>query len=242
MKLKIMTFNVQHMRDYNFKHSDNIDMDKFAGYISSHGADIVGMNEVRGKGAVPEYDDQTDIVGEKAGYPYRYFARAIMVGGVNPYGNALLSHHEFTAETIAIPDPTEKEPDGRYFESRCVLKAEFCFGEKKLTVLTCHFGLNPSEAKNAVKTVCDIADSCKTPIVLMGDFNLTPDSPILDPIRTRFSDTEELLGEGKHYTYPSDGATMKIDYIFLKDAKGLSAKINNDIVSDHYSMETVIEL
>ena len=77
--------------------------------------------------------------------------------------------------------------------------------------------------------------------MLMGDFNLTPDSPMLAPIRERFEDTEPLLGEGDHCTFPSDKPKMKIDYIFTRGVRVVSAHINNDVVSDHCSIQAEIE-
>lgn len=242
MKLKIMTFNVQHMRDFHYKDKDNIDFEFFGSYIRSKSPDIIGLNEVRNAGESERYVDQVGIVGGIAGMEHRFFAEAIKVGGKNPYGNGMLSGHPFEAQVVPIPDPDDRKAGGT-FESRCVLKASFVFEGKTLTVLSTHFGLNPSEAINAAKTVCDIADSTDGPMILMGDFNLTPESPILDPIRQRFQDTEHMIpGDGNHYTYPSDAPTGKIDYIFTRGIDVSSADINRDIVSDHYSLTATIEL
>lgn len=242
MKLNIMTFNVQHMRNYNFKNEDRIDFDTFASYIAGKNPDIIGLNEMRSKGDSPDYDDQVGIVGGKAGYEHVYFAEAIRFGN-NPYGNAMMSHYPFEAQTVLIPEstPEEKAIEKTGYEIRCVLRADYDFGGKKLTVLTAHFGLAPSEAIHGAETVCALADSIDNPIVLMGDFNITPDSPALAPIRERFEDTELLLGEGDHYTFPSDKPEMKIDYIFTRGVKAISAHINNDVVSDHCSIQAEIE-
>ena len=243
MKLNIMTFNVQHMRNYNFKNEDRIDFDTFASYIAGKNPDIIGLNEMRGKGDSPVYEDQVGIVGGKAGYEHTFFAPATLMGGSNPYGNAMMSHYPFTAENIIIPDPTEEEKsiEKGWYETRCVIKSDFSFEGRALTVVATHFGLNPSEARHAVETVCKIADATENPIVLMGDFNLKPDSPMLAPIRERFEDTEPLLGEGDHCTFPSDKPEMKIDYIFTRGVRVVSAHINNDVVSDHCSIQAEIE-
>ena len=243
MKLNIMTFNVQHMRNYGFKNEDRIDFDTFASYIAGKNPDIIGLNEVRGKGDSPAYENQVSIVGKKAGYGHTFFAPAILVGGSNPYGNAMMSHHPFTAEKVLIPDPTEEEKSAEkgWYETRCAVKADFSFECRVLTVIATHFGLNPSEARHAADTVCKIADGTENPIVLMGDFNLRPDSPLLAPIRERFEDTEAFLGAGSHCTFPSDKPGMKIDYIFTRGVRVLTAHINNDVVSDHCSMQAEIE-
>jgi endonuclease/exonuclease/phosphatase family metal-dependent hydrolase len=159
---------------------------------------------------------------------HAYFAKAIDVEGCNPYGNAILSRIPFkSVETIPIPDP-ERRPGGKYYETRCLLKAKLVNG---LTVLVTHFGLNPEEQENAVATV--LANLEEEKCVLMGDFNLTPDSPLLAPIRARMKDTADLFPQEKG-SFPSDAPRCKIDYIFVTpDLCTLSADIPAIVASDH---------
>ena len=89
--MKIMTFNIQHCASY--LENGKIDFSLFAETIRKSGADIVGLNEIRGKGEASDYEAQTEILASLSGMPYSYFARAIMVRGQNPYGNALLSKY-----------------------------------------------------------------------------------------------------------------------------------------------------
>ncbi len=240
MKCKVMTFNVQHFRNYNYPKENRVDLDFFANYVLSKNADIVGLNEVFNSGP-PEYQKQVFRVAEKAKYGHAYFAEAIKLSKTMGYGNALMSKYPFTGESILVPDPMESELNGRYAETRCVLKAEVDLGEKKLTVLSCHFGLNDAEARNAVRTVCEIADSCKTPMLLMGDFNFPPDSPILAPLFERFENTEDFFGR-ENATFPSDKPKIKIDYIFVRGVKVLQASIQREVISDHCPIVAEIEI
>ena len=157
-----------------------------------------------------------------------YFAPALQVGNDGPYGNGLLSRLPILkAETIPIPDPEPHGYDG-YYETRCVLKAEL---EGGINVLVSHFGLNPDEAENAVKTVINSlpAEKC----ILMGDFNLTPDSDILAPIRKRMKDTADAF-DCKKRSFPSDAPEIKIDYIFVSpDIEVTEADIPPIVASDH---------
>ena len=242
MKLNVMTFNVQHFRNYNLRPDNIIDIDLFANYIKKFNPDIIGLNEVNMNGRTPAYDKQLYVLADKAGYENKYFAEAIKLSGKYAYGNGMLSHYKFNAETIIIPDPDKSELNGEYAETRCVLKADYDFDGKKLTVLSCHFGLNIAEERNAVKVVCDIAKSCNNPLILMGDFNSTPDSEVLKPLFETFVDTEPLMDGENHFTFTSDNPYMKIDYMFLRgDIKALSSQINRDIVSDHFSIISTVE-
>ena len=67
----------------------------------------------------------------------------------------------------------------------------------------------------------------------MGDFNLMPDSPLLDPIRARMKDTADVFTSPK-LSFPSDNPYRKIDYIFVShDIKIVSADIPAIVASDH---------
>ena len=223
--MKIMSFNTQHCMDYINK---RIDFHLIAEAILGEGADIVGLNEMRGEGVHPEYTAQTEALSALTGMEHYYFAEAIRVGGDNPYGNAILSRSPILrCETVAIPDPEPRRYNG-YYESRCVLRAEL---ENGLTVLVTHMGLNPDEQENAVKTVLSLIKDEKC--ILMGDFNVTPDDPVLAPIRERMRDTAELFKEEK-LSFPSDKPYQKIDYIFVsRDLILTDADIPSVVASDH---------
>lgn len=235
MYLKVMTFNIQHCENFN---TGKIDFDFFADAIRSTQADIIGLNEVRGKGKGKNYDAQAEILAGKLGFNY-FFAPAINLFGEGPYGNAILSRYPIkSAEIIAIPDPSEKKYKG-YYETRCVLKAVIDVGYD-LTVLVTHFGLNPDEHENASETVTDslLPEKC----LLMGDFNVQPDSVYLNPVREKMNDTADSF-HSVLYSFPSDKPDKKIDYIFTsKDILTVTADIPAMVVSDHRPYTAVIKI
>ena len=237
MKITVMSFNVQHCENFR---THVIDYDLMVKTIRDFDADIIGMQEIRGQGTWDDYEPQAQILADKLGY-YYYFAKAIDVGGVpNPYGNALLSRYPILdAVTIPVPDPIERLPGKRYYESRCLLKAKIDVGEG-LTVCDIHFGLNPDEQQNAVDTV--MANVASERCVLMGDFNVRPENPVLNPIRGLLFDTAELF-EGERMSWPSDEPRTKIDYFFAtKDINVLSADIPAVVASDHRPYVVELEL
>ena len=84
---------------------------------------------------------------------------------------------------------------------------------------------------NAVKILLENLPDEKC--VLMGDFNVTPDNPVLDPIKEKMIDTATYFDEPK-LTFPSIDPYKKIDYIFVsKDIKVNSADVPDLAVSDH---------
>lgn len=222
--MKIMVYNTQHCLNYITR---QIDFELIAGIIKDYGADIVGLNEIRNVGMQEDYQDQAKILADLAGYDYHYFAQAIKFSGVNPYGNVLLSKNPIVqAQTILVPDPP-RQYDG-YYETRCLLKAKLDNG---LTVNVIHFGLNPDEQENAVKTIMDNLENEKC--ILMGDFNVSPDNPVLAPIRARMKDTADLFKQPL-LSFPSDKPKVKIDYIFVShDIEVIDADIPAIIGADH---------
>lgn len=233
--MKIMSFNTQHCLNYL---EQKIDFDIMAKAILTCDADIIGLNEMRGEcEQAADYADQTAFLSRLTDIQNYYFAEAIKFGGIKPYGNAMLSKLPIlSAETIIIPDPDPKGYDG-YYETRCVLKAKL---EGGITVLISHFGLNPDEQENAVKTIIEnlAGEKC----ILMGDFNMTPENPILNPIRERMVDTSKYFSVPK-LSFPSDKPDRKIDYLFVTpDVQVIEADIPAIVAADHRPHTATVNL
>lgn len=230
IKMKVMTFNIQHALDYKKR---IINTDLFADAIKKHNVDFCGLNEVRGIGPIEGYTDQTNAIGDALGF-YRYFGEAIKVKDTSPYGNAVVSRYPFkSVETIKIPDPdinNELNRDGEpvHYESRCIIKSVIEIEGKDICFLVTHFGLAESERINAVKTICDIVDNTDLSLILMGDFNTEPDEKLLSPLFDRLKNVDT-----SENTFPSDNPEIKIDYIFYKGLEYISSETINEVYADH---------
>ena len=220
--MKIMSFNTQHCWNYLEKKPDVAIM---AEAIRTCGADIVALNEMRQAGP---HGPQTKMLADATGLSYHYFAGA-SEDDEGPYGNGLISRYPIVcAKTVLVPDPEPRRIPGGCYETRCLLKARLANG---LTVLVIHFGLNPDEQENAVKTIMEhiVDEKC----ILMGDFNVTPDDPVLAPIREKMRDTADCFA-APYLSFPSDEPTIKIDYVFVSpDLTVESADIPAIVASDH---------
>jgi len=190
---------------------------------------------MRDEGPDIDYSAQVKKLAELTGMKYYYFAKATEFNG-NPYGNGFLSKIPIkNCKTFPVPDPNPKKYDG-YYETRCLLKAEL---ENGFTVLVIHFGLNPDEHINAVKTVMEnlVDKQC----ILMGDFNVLSENEVLTPIKDKMVDCGDFI-EGNKLTFPSDNPDRKIDYIFVShDIEVISAEIPSTIASDHLSHTAIIK-
>jgi len=236
MKLRVMSFNIQH--GFNHKTKAGIDFDIMADTIRQCDPDVVGLNEVRGLGKTAEYTAQAETLAAMLGY-HCYFGRSIYVGGTEPYGNAILSKYPIVAaRIIRIPDPIPRSPR---VESRTITRAEFEMPDgKSFAAFISHFGLSEAELEHAASTALTAFRDEKLPCVLMGDFNMTPDNPLLAPLFAEFVSTSPYT-DGK-FSFPSDNPRIKIDYIFAsRNVTVTAADIPQITASDHCPIWADIE-
>ena len=233
MNIRVMTFNIQHCASFLYSkehHKERIDPAVMTQVIADTGADICGLNEVRGLGKTPVYTAQAETMASLLGF-HGVFGRSIYVGGTEPYGNGMVSRFPIEKmEVIHIPDPIMTE-NARYMESRSILRCEFDIGGG-FVVYQSHFGLSQPEQEHAASLAHQLLSAEKLPAVLMGDFNMTPDNPLLAPLQKDFVSTDPML-EGQ-FTFPSDKPQSKIDYIFAnRKVTVKDCGIVNVIASDH---------
>lgn len=254
MKLNVLTYNIAGGRDYNNAPEKAVfHPDACLAVIRELDPDIVGLNEVDYNLPRSEKMKLAKYLGDALGY-YSYFAPAVC-WAPGLYGNAFLSRYPIlSAETILVPDPGDRS-EPVYFETRCVLHAVVDAPETPIDVFVTHFGLAKLEQANSVVTLFNLARNAKYPVVLMGDFNVLPDNPLLDPIRTILRCTDDLLPAGTH-SFPShDGVMAKhrdgtfepyqkqlIDYIFVSDDWKIGTpEVVDRHASDHKPYRVTLE-
>jgi len=243
MQLTVMTYNIAGCRDLRFYPQKKLPVDPtgVGEVIKQYQPDICGLNEV--DFGLPR-SNRIYMAGELARLagPYQsFFARAV-TWEPGQYGNAMITKHLLrSAESIEIPDPEDKS-EPTYYETRCVLKATVEVEGTPIRVLVTHFGLAKTEQASAVATLLPLIDEWDGPLLLMGDFNVIPTNPILDPIRQRLQDAFDVHPDQNAHTFPSrpaipcdtDPNGCKIDYVFAsKHFKVDSFDIPQVTPSDH---------
>lgn len=267
MQLKIMTFNICHGADYrdllekntspngplsygyektnllaaeeNFSeiHSywnKSVNLEQVAQVIRRSDCDIIGLNEVRGEGPSAYYSNQAEILA-KLTDRYYFFAPAVEFPNEGSYGIALLSRFPIKSGEI-LPIPFMEGGENR--EPRRLLKAVIA-AENDVTVYVSHFGGHPREQELAVSAFLEDVNAVKTPVLLMGDFNTTPKSGILNPV---YDVMEECFSETNPFTFPSFAPVRKIDYIFAsKPARFFRQEVIPVVISDHYPLVAQVD-
>lgn len=244
MLLRVATYNILHGADFPHKRAtgeDIVDLTLAERTLRAISPDICGLNEVRNQERVAGLCNQARELAERLGYHY-VFARAIDHRG-GEYGNALLSRFSISSSTlhpIVVPE-SERVCGGRY-ENRVVLKAQLDVAGRELAVIVTHFGLRRDEIDLAARTVVSLARGCSAPLIVMGDFNVTPDDAAISLLKTALSDTAEGI-DGDFYTFPSYSPEKKIDYIMT--AGGVvtrSLAVVDSLTSDHKPLFAEIEI
>ncbi len=220
--IKIATYNICHCLNFvNYVPPEpawkvlEIEPEKTAETIRSLGAEIVGLNEVYETGG-GGLDEQAKTLARYAGFKNHAFGEAICFGGEKRYGNAMLLNDPLlSADVIKVPaPPQEQRTEGGYYEDRAILRVVTEIGGVKVTVMSTHFGLNPSEQKNMVEKLAEILDETKTPVILMGDFNAQPHEKVLQPIYSRLKSAADE-SNCREFTFASYAPERVIDYIFV---------------------------
>lgn len=234
-ELKVGTYNILHGANYPKKREtgvEEIDLSLAANAIRSLDLDFCGLNEVRNQENVEGLCNQARVIAEQLGYHY-VFARAIdYMGG--EYGNAFVSRYPIlSCQLVPLVFPKEERIKGKYYEDRVLLVAEIKIENTVVKVIATHFGLSEGEQQLAIDTIQPLVKDCRTPLFVMGDFNLMPDTTLCESLCGLLTDTA-IKGEGSLLSFSSFDPHMKIDYIFTNDLVETSRAFVPEInTSDH---------
>lgn len=249
MNLKIGTYNVCHCADFEQRKDGEefipiVSIEKTAKTIKNLGLDFIGLNEVYSEGEKEDYCNQTEKLAKLAGYDYFAFALGEKFSWTT-IGNAFLSRYPIVSvKRIIVKKPAEEDrfPKDAYWEDRVLLVVDVNVDGNMIRVVETHFGLNLMEQENIVKEVCKVIDESEYPVILMGDFNVTPEDKVIEQIYERLISATLVTGN-KEFTFASYDPRVQIDYIFVpKTAKVTSCVVHDVLTSDHRPLTASIVL
>ncbi len=141
---------------------------------------------------------------------------------------ALLSRRPFLATE------NHRLPDGR--EPRSALAARVAIGDAgpELVFVGIHLYATEEERYAQAERLVEIFEGQSAPVVLAGDFNSRPDSPVMALLGRSWSIPDK--GEDR-MTFPSDAPDREIDYILLRPGRRFEVVeyrlIDEPVASDH---------
>ncbi|MGB4415937.1 MAG: endonuclease/exonuclease/phosphatase family protein [Paludibacter sp.] len=229
--LKVMT--------YNLRFGELASLEQLGTYIKNQYPDIVALQECDWKTnreRVPQQAGKA-YVNELAYYTgmFGLYGKAIDYKG-GYYGVGLLSKYPIIkSERVLLPNPYPKT------EQRVLLIAEIEFPDKStITFISTHLEVSSVKARKAqIEFINKKIESIKTPVILAGDFNATPDD---EEIKTGFANWLNVTNT--EFTFSSMKPEKKIDYIWCtpsRDFTLISTKVDTDSkLSDHFPVSSLI--
>lgn len=214
--IKVMTYNVHNGVGLDKKR----DHQRIARIINSETPDFVAIQEVdsatnrSGKayvlGDIAEASDMIPIFAPAIGYD----------GGL--YGIGLLSR--------TVPDSVSRIPLPGLEESRMLLAAHY----KDCVVICTHLSLTPDDALASTDIIRTLLKEIgHKPVILMGDLNSLPDSPVIQELKQDFI----IVSPADTPTFPANSPTERIDYVMISKNKPFeltgTAVLDEDTASDH---------
>lgn len=232
-------------------------MKNFAKLVKELDPDFLTLQEVHQSGHwESSYFEAFEVITQELGYEHSEFAPVLdfELSHYNiKYGNAIFAKQAaLTSKTEFTYGTYQKDFDLRQPANyRNFLHAIYEISGQKVNIIT-HHGYHISgtkegnaETEKQMQQIADYIDTLTGPIILTGDFNLSPESKSLAIINTKL---RNLVLENDVKTTRNQFATKEIqicDYIFVNNE--VNNKINDgvkvenfevrpEIVSDHQAL------
>lgn len=215
---------------------------RVAELVRSTGADLVLLQEVDRNTRRSGPADQPAALARLTGYAAA-FGRTIGFQG-GDYGIALLSRWPIRRDTLvhlAVAAPPGRTVADR--EQRGVLLAVVAAPGGPLAVLDTHLDAAAEDLWRvqeiaAVVRVAGTVAPPGMPLLLGGDFNALPQSPVHAALREAgFRDAWAGCGEGDPATFPAAAPVRRIDYLYLEgETRCRSARVLPGEASDHRAL------
>lgn len=231
--LKVMT--------YNLRFGELASLQEIGSYIKSQNPDIVALQECDWKTSRKLAPNQNGkaFINELAYYSQLFglYGKSIDYAG-GYYGIGLLSKYPIIkSERIFLPNPFPKQ------EQRVMLVAQIEMPDKSiLTFISTHLDVSSEDTRKLqIDFINKKIKAIKTPVILAGDFNATPDEITVKEGFIKWMDVTD-----NSLTFSTRTPEKKIDYILCYPENRfqlISTKTNSDCkLSDHFPVSSIVVL
>lgn len=233
----VMSYNIHH----GVGCDQMLDLERIAAVIESVSPDVVGLNEVDVRFHWRSgWEDQLGWLARRLGMACRFGPTLLRRKPGEPpaggYGNGLLTKDPILRHQSLTFSMEAGEPRG-------ILMADLKLGGRLVRVVVTHLGLRPSMRKRQVEAILRICRDWQGPMLVMGDWNVTPDRPEVTGLSPYLTDVLSHFGVVGG-TYPCSYPRKRIDYIFCSPHfRILEASIVSvgDCPSDHLPVRCRLE-
>lgn len=225
-RFKVMTYNIHHCNPPSA--GDKIDVEAIAKVINAEKPDFVALQEVdvnterSGKGK-----NQAQQLAELTGMKF-YFSKAIDHQG-GDYGVAVLTKFPIVdSAKFALPIRPELKEEDRTIAAVTVKLPD----NRKLIFASTHLGLKEPNRIHQAETIMKHFGDAELPMILGGDFNATPDSPVIAYFDKYFT---RSCSDCKP-TIPVEVPKKTIDFIMHKQGSKLKSA-NTKVIDEKYASD-----
>lgn len=233
--IRVMSYNIHHAEGIDGK----LDVERIARVILDAKADLVGLQEVE-RGV--ERTQRRDLPAELAkltGLTAQFDKNIPHQGG--EYGNAVLSRY---------PIKQAKNTHLKSFangEQRGVQQLVLDIAGRDVLFLNTHLDhrRDPAEREHSATELRAIVTAAGgKPVILVGDFNASPEAKSIAAIRGFLTDTWPAVSKEPGFTIPVKKPTRRIDYIWITPASitPVSMAVIQTEASDHLPIVAELRL
>jgi endonuclease/exonuclease/phosphatase family metal-dependent hydrolase len=232
---RVLVFNIHAGKDA----AEKPNLDGVAGLVKSTRADLVLLQEVDRHTARSGDVDQVAALQHASGYDAAFGPSLIHYDG-GEYGIAVLAREAIGFHaTYPLPVRPVQTRAGGSHEPRAALLAFAPVRDATWRIVNTH--LDPAEGSARAQEIAHLVEVIRDqqtaggPLIVGGDFNSTPDNPVLAPLRAAgLRDAWTECGKGPGLTYPAAVPVKRIDYLFLSGGvRCTAAEVIETHVSDH---------
>ena len=222
--IRVMTFNLHAGHDAS--------LEQIGQFIKQYQPDFVALQEVdhhTHRANCPHQNDR-DFITELAYHSgmQGLFGPTIKFSG-GLYGIGLLTRHQFVeVRNIKLPHPVER------MEQRGLLEGTFILPDGDTIMVACtHLEAFDSVSRAAqAQFILDHFADYTCPVILAGDFNVSPDDDIIRQLTSQWFDSTD-----SDFTFSVSDPHEKIDYILARPIgawRTIDAQVIPVNLSDHY--------
>jgi len=219
--LRVMSYNIKH----GLGNDGALDLARTAAVIAAARPDVVALQEVDRGCARSGGVDQAAWLGDELGMEHRFDAFMEYDGG--EYGMAVLSRLPvISSESFRLPDGAEPR-------TALAVRVRLDDGHE-LVVVGIHLYATRAERLCQARRLAEFLARETAPVILAGDFNSEPHSPVMEHLRLRWTEVDK--GED-HLTFDSRHPEKEIDYFLYRPAESLEVVavdvLDEPLASDH---------
>jgi len=224
---------------YNTHHGEGLDgvldLERIGRLIEATGADLVALQEIDRLVERTGFIDQPDEYGEHAGLAPLFGEFMPYQGG--QYGMALLSG------LPVLEWANHRLPDGAEPRTALTARVRLPNTGRELVFSGIHFYRTAEERMAQARTLNDILAEEEGAVVLAGDFNSLPGSPVMEYLAADF---EIIQKRGPVFTFPADDPAREIDFFLVRPDAGIEVLehrvLDERVASDHRPIFMVLEI